>query len=66
MANRMLPDGYYTAKILLDPEELKKLGDQNLYPGMPADVIVKLGDRTFMSYLIKPFTDRAALSMKER
>jgi len=66
MANRMLPDGYYTAKIRLDPEELKKLGDQNLYPGMPADVIVKLGNRTFMSYLIKPFTDRAALSMKER
>jgi protease secretion system membrane fusion protein len=66
MVNRMLPDGYYTAKIRLDPEELKKLGDQSLYPGMPADVIVKLGNRTFMSYLIKPFTDRAALSMKER
>jgi protease secretion system membrane fusion protein len=65
-ANRMFPDGYYTAKIRLDPEELKRLGDQNLYPGMPADVIVKLGNRTFMSYLIKPFTDRAALSMKER
>lgn len=65
-ANRMFPDGYYTAKIRLNPDELKKLGDQNLYPGMPADVIVKLGSRTFMSYLIKPFTDRAALSMKER
>ena len=66
MANRLFPDGYYTAKIRLDPSELSKLGDQTLYPGMPADVIVKLGNRTFMSYLIKPFTDRAALSLKER
>ena len=32
----------------------------------PADVIVKLGRRTFMSYLTKPFTDRAAMSLKER
>jgi len=60
------PDGYYTAKIRLDPEEMQKLGDQNIYPGMPADVIVKLGRRTFMSYLTKPFTDRAAMSLKER
>jgi protease secretion system membrane fusion protein len=66
MSSRQLPDGYYLAKIRLNPEELKKLGEQNLYPGMPADVIVKLGNRTFMSYLIKPFTDRAALSLKER
>lgn len=65
-ANRMFPDGYYTAKIRLDPDELSKLGDQTLYPGMPADVIVKLGSRTFMTYLVKPFTDRAALSLKER
>ena len=66
MSARMFPDGYYLAKISLDQEELKKLGEQNLYPGMPADVIVKLGTRTFMSYLIKPFTDRTALSLKER
>jgi protease secretion system membrane fusion protein len=59
-------DGYYTAKIRINPEELKKLGDQQLYPGMPADVIIKTGRRNFMSYLLKPFTDRAALSLQER
>jgi protease secretion system membrane fusion protein len=59
-------DGYYTAKIRISPEELKKLGDQQLYPGMPADVIIKTGRRTFMTYLLKPFTDRAALSLQER
>lgn len=59
-------DGYYTAKIRIPPEELKKLGDQMLYPGMPADVIIKTGRRNFMTYLLKPFTDRAALSLQER
>jgi protease secretion system membrane fusion protein len=59
-------DGYYTAKIRISPEELKKLGDQQLYPGMSADVIIKTGRRTFMTYLLKPFTDRAALSLQER
>jgi HlyD family type I secretion membrane fusion protein len=66
VTSRMMPEGYYTARIRLNPGELKKLGDQNLYPGMPADVIIKLGERTFMTYLIKPFTDRAAMSMQER
>lgn len=65
-ASRMMPEGYYTARIRLNPGELKKLGNQSLYPGMPADVIIKLGERTFMTYLIKPFTDRAAMSMQER
>ena len=63
---QVMGDGYYTAKIRINPDELKKLGDQQLYPGMPADVIIKTGRRNFMSYLLKPFTDRAALSLQER
>jgi protease secretion system membrane fusion protein len=59
-------DGYYAARIRIAPEELKKIGDQQLYPGMPADVIIKTGRRNFITYLLKPFTDRAALSLQER
>jgi len=59
-------DGYYTAKVKLLPGEYEKLGGQQIYPGMPADVIIKTGRRNFMSYLLKPFTDRAALSLQER
>ena len=66
MQRQVQGDGYYTAKVRLYPEELKKLGDQQLYPGMPADVIIKTGRRNFISYLLKPFTDRAALSLQER
>jgi protease secretion system membrane fusion protein len=66
MMRQMMGDGYYTAKIRLGPDELKKLGDQQLQPGMPADVIIKTGRRNFMTYLLKPFTDRMALSLQER
>jgi protease secretion system membrane fusion protein len=63
---QVMGDGYYTVKVRIDPQELAKLGDQQIYPGMPADVIIKTGRRNFMSYLLKPFTDRAALSLQER
>lgn len=63
---QMMGDGYYTAKIRLLPNELNKLGEQQLQPGMPADVIIKTGRRNFMTYLLKPFTDRMALSLQER
>lgn len=60
------PDGFYKAQIKVSASELKKLGDQVLKPGMPAEVIIKSGERTFFSYLFKPLTDQFARSFKER
>jgi multidrug efflux pump subunit AcrA (membrane-fusion protein) len=36
-----------------------------LQPGMPVDVIIKKGERTFMSYLLKPLTDKVAPAFKD-
>jgi HlyD family secretion protein len=33
------------------------LGEVQLVPGMPVDVHIQTGDRTPLSYLLKPFTD---------
>jgi protease secretion system membrane fusion protein len=57
-------DDYYLAQIAVSNEGLKKLDGLTIQPGMPADVIVKTGERTFMSYLLKPITDRLALAFK--
>ena len=57
---------YYTARVQLLPDALEKLKGETLQPGMPADVIIKTGARTFWNYLVKPIEDRAALSLKER
>jgi protease secretion system membrane fusion protein len=41
------------------------LEDYRIQPGMPVEVIVKTGERTFANYILKPLTDRFARSFKE-
>lgn len=57
---------YYSARIQLTEETVGALKGELLVAGMPADVVIKTGSRSFWSYLVKPIADRAALSMKER
>ena len=48
---------YFEAQILPDPEELVKLGDQELLPGMPVESYIRTVDRTPFEYLTKPLAD---------
>ncbi|WP_407180117.1 HlyD family type I secretion periplasmic adaptor subunit [Bradyrhizobium sp. STM 3562] len=57
---------YYTARVLLKPDELAKLGSSKLVPGMPVDVFIKTRGRTALSYLVKPLRDQAERAFKER
>ena len=57
---------YYTARVLLKPEELTKLGSAKVVPGMPVEVFIKTPSRTALSYLIKPLQDQAQHALKER
>ncbi len=57
---------YYTARVLLNPEEVARLGNAKLLPGMPVDVFIKTLGRTALSYLIKPLRDQAERAFKER
>lgn len=58
---------YYEAKIEVtkDGMELLREYDFVLVSGMPADVMIKIGDRTALSYLVKPFTDMLDRSFNE-
>ncbi|MFN3884202.1 MAG: HlyD family type I secretion periplasmic adaptor subunit [Rhodocyclaceae bacterium] len=56
---------YYLARISLTPDGLKALGDRRLQPGMPAEVVIKTGERTLLTYLLHPLVKRIAASMKE-
>lgn len=53
---------YYLLRARIDKESLKEIKKFNkeITPGMPVQVIVKTGKRTFLSYLFKPFLDRMA------
>ena len=57
---------YYTARVLLKPEELARLRNTKLVAGMPVDVFIKTPGRTALSYLIKPLRDQAERAFKER
>lgn len=59
------PPEYYLAQIETTEEGLALLGGKMIQPGMPTDIIIKTGERTFMSYILKPLTDRFAVSFKE-
>ena len=55
---------FYLGQVETTKEGLELLGSLKVQPGMPVDVIIKAGERTFMSYLLKPLSDRTALAFK--
>ncbi|MYN09750.1 HlyD family type I secretion periplasmic adaptor subunit [Pseudoduganella aquatica] len=58
---------YYTVQARVTPAGLKEMQQHKLEvrPGMPVELFVKMGERTMMSYLLKPVLDRAKTSMSE-
>lgn len=57
---------YYKGDIDILPEELAKMGDSRLIPGMPVEVYVTTSERTALSYLVKPITDQFSKAFRER
>ena len=57
--------GFYLARIQVTPQGMKTLGTHQMQPGMPAEVVIKTGERSMLTYLLNPLTKRLAASMKE-
>lgn len=53
---------YYLVRLEITDDLNAKLPGKTLHPGMPVDVIFKGGERSFMSYLLKPLSDQLARS----
>lgn len=56
---------YYEARVSVVDDELAKLEGLHLLPGMPAEVFVRTGERSAMSYLAKPITDTLARTFRD-
>ena len=56
---------YYLGRVEITPEGLKVLGSRMLQPGMPTEVLFKVGERTLLQYIMYPLTKRIAASLKE-
>jgi HlyD family secretion protein len=75
VVNRVSPDvttdqrtgqSYYTIRVAMPPEEIARLGDVKLIPGMPVEAFVQTGDRTMLSYLMKPLQDQLMRAFREK
>ena len=58
-------EGYFRAKVNVAADEMDKLGERELQPGMPADVIIKTGERTVLQYLAQPISNALAKAWSE-
>ena len=56
---------YYRVDLIPLTEELPKLEDQELLPGMPVETYLRTDDRTPLSYLTKPLTDYFGRALRE-
>jgi HlyD family secretion protein len=57
---------YYLVRIGIEPGELDRLGPVKLTPGMPVEAFIQTGERTLVSYLVKPLHDQIMRSIREK
>jgi protease secretion system membrane fusion protein len=56
---------YFLARVQVTPDGMKTLGTRQMQPGMPAEIVIKTGERSMLTYLLHPLTKRMAASLKE-
>ena len=56
---------YYAGRVELDREQLESMPNVRLVPGMPAQVMVKTGERTPLSYLVDPIRRSMNRALRE-
>ena len=56
---------YYLGRIELNGTVRKELKDLKLLPGMPVEAFISTGNRTALSYLVKPLTDQFERALRE-
>ena len=56
---------YYLAKVELTEDPSVIFKGAELYPGMPAEVMIVTGSRTALDYLLRPITGSLRRSLKE-
>jgi HlyD family secretion protein len=57
---------YYTVRIALPAEEVARLRDIHLIPGMPVEIFIQTHERSPLQYLLKPLHEQIARTFRER
>ncbi|MFT5511303.1 MAG: HlyD family secretion protein [Hyphomicrobiaceae bacterium] len=56
---------YYLGRIEISEDVRAELKDLKLLPGMPVEAFISTGNRTALSYLVKPLTDQFERALRE-
>jgi HlyD family secretion protein len=65
-ADQRSGQNFYTIRIATNPEEIARLGNVKLLPGMPVEVFIKTYNRSVISYFTKPLHDQVMRAFRER
>jgi multidrug efflux pump subunit AcrA (membrane-fusion protein) len=57
----------YVVRVRLDEQDLRhQVANFRPTPGMPADVFIKTGERTFFDYIMRPVRDSLSKAFREQ
>jgi HlyD family secretion protein len=56
---------FYRVGISIADDQLKRLGDKALVPGMPVEAVIPTQERSVLDYLVKPLADNLAHAFRE-
>lgn len=65
-SNEQTGQSYYLARVTISAEEKSKLNGAQLYPGMPAEVIIVTGKQTTFEYILAPLRDSFRRAFREK
>jgi len=57
---------FYRVEVQISPAEFARLSGRSVVPGMPVEVFVQTGERSLVSYLLKPLTDQFQRALREK
>src|SRR5262249_5361337 len=60
------PASYYSVRITLPSDEVARLKDIKLGPGMPVQIFIQTHERSPLQYLRKPLREQIARTFRER
>jgi HlyD family secretion protein len=64
--NEQTRQQYYRAYVLIDRDQLERLPNIFLTPGMPVEAHVQIGERTFFRYITQPIRDSFHRAFREQ
>jgi HlyD family type I secretion membrane fusion protein len=65
LTNQQDGSTYYLARIRIPEAQLGRLQGQPLQPGMPAEVMIRTGERTALAYMLQPVLDSMRRAWRE-